>query len=145
MYQFNITYIYRMKKFMIGLFALALLMFSAPVSFASDGPETTKDCVVSADNVVETFVIAGEATHAVTLVSVLGNVSFTAGKSTKVDFDTNVIAKSPAHYRKINTLKYIDPRRVVTAYNSYTLKDKTNGLAYKFINKNCRTRQLSKS
>ena len=53
-----------MKKFLIGLFALALFMFSAPVSFASDGPETTKECVVDNAIVMETAVIRYRAESA---------------------------------------------------------------------------------
>ena len=45
---------------MFGLFAVALLMFIAPVSFASDGPETTRDCVIDVDVAMEAVSNVGE-------------------------------------------------------------------------------------
>ena len=37
-----------------------LLAFSAPVSFASDGPETTKDCVVHVEDALEVSIQVNE-------------------------------------------------------------------------------------
>jgi len=38
-----------MKRFIFGIMLLAVGLFIAPVSFASDGPTTTKDCFLNID------------------------------------------------------------------------------------------------
>lgn len=49
-------YFSRMKKFIIGILCMGFILCTS-VSFASDGPKTTKDCVVDNLDVMETAVI----------------------------------------------------------------------------------------
>jgi len=60
-----------MKKLLTVLLCFSLFALSASVSFASDGTETTKDCVVDNLDVMETSIVADEVVKSYTDVYVI--------------------------------------------------------------------------
>lgn len=122
-------------RFLTGLFALLLICFTASVSFASDGPETTKECVVYTD--------IGSANLDVDLNVVAESVS------AQHIYITSVIESATIKGNKIIATELIanqsnlhkDPGRDITSncYNNYT--DYT-GAKYSFLDKSNRIRML---
>lgn len=123
-------------KFLMGIFAMFMIMFVASVSFASDGPETTKECVVYADvgpptidldiNIFAETVDAGH----IYIMSVIESVTI---------LEDNKIITTELTVNQSNL--HVDPGRSIKANVNYNYTDYT-GAKYKFLDKSNRIRML---
>jgi len=131
---------------MFGIFAVALLMFTAPVSFASDGPETTKDCVIDTVSVMETLVAFDEVKDLSVKTIPLGvKTSYLIVESNET-YDKEYEFIFPAKNIETTQLIHIDPGVTnLTSYNYNNLKCKTSIALFTYDNSNCLCRYLRKS
>ncbi len=120
-----------MKKVLLGFLCIGLL-FCTSVSFASDGPETTKDCVIDNLDVMETFVVVGE------VVNEFDSEFKEAEKAFSKEFDS-VIKEFSTSINVVCFAELRDTRQVIIIYD-YGVKNSNN-----FLNTNKQIKPISKS
>lgn len=156
-----------MKKF-IGLIAVLLICSTASVSFASNGPETTKECVISIDNTMEVYVEANEFNYSVTSFSTFKErlkyrsleirkefegtkeyLSFVDGRFTLL-FDEADSAFNNIEYHKLyieqiykKAFIFIDPGVKISIFlNTNKTKTVKGATGFNYVNKGNRCRML---
>ena len=129
-----------MKK-IIGLMLIGGFLLSANVSFASDVPQITKECVIDGATDMESVVIVGEVSLSVEKSVVLLNVKHIASVITMSAYNDTFEQFALTNKDRVDTSfnRYSDRTSI---HESKSLTNKRNSKAYKFINKNCRTREL---
>lgn len=124
---------------------IGAVLFSTSVSFASDGPKTTKECVVSYDDVMETSFIADQDVLSATNVAVWGTVTNLTSVITMAALDSTFIESFATIDRRVFKMFNVDYGLPSLHLFNHYRNSKTNKIAYKFIDKNCRTRELTKN
>lgn len=117
-------------------------LLSTSVSFASDVPQTTKECVIDNAFDMESNVVISEVSLSFERSDVLLTVTHIPSVITMSAYNDTLEQFALLNRINVDT-RFNRHYRPISIHGSNYTKNKLNRIAFKFIDKNCRTRELT--